>query len=435
MNLLGILALVIFLGGYLLITLEHKLSTNKSAVALTLGAVLWILASLVVDANEVSHLLHEAAAEVFQIIAFLLAAMALVEILIHYRFFDIIKTKLAQLKLNDKKQFVIVGAITFFLSAILDNLTVTIVMVQIARQFFTGKNLLVVVGGIVILANAGGAWSPIGDVTTIMLWLADKFTALEIIRNTFVPSAVLGLVSGWLLFRQIADSKTDALVDKNIKLSRGEKTVITTALLSFSLPLIMNLIGLPPYLGLLLGLGLVWGLIEFAKYRSKTPTHLTANIETLLQRTDISSLQFFIGILLSVSALNAFGILERVSTFIFGPEQEAIRVVGGSIIIGLLSAIVDNVPLTALSIDLITIADPMMWTFLALTVGTGGSVLVIGSVSGVVAMGMVKELNFGNYLKIAALPALIGYLAAIIVYGLIFYLFDREAFITLLSLA
>jgi len=434
MELLSILAIAIFAVGYAAITLEHKFATNKSAVALSVGAILWVIASFAVERETITHLLHDAASEIFQIVAFLLAAMALVEILVHYRFFDIIRTRLAQMKLKDKKQFMIMGVLTFFLSAVLDNLTVTIVMIQIARQFFTGKNLLIVAAGIVILANAGGAWSPIGDVTTIMLWLADKFTAMEIITHTIIPSMILGVVSGWMMMRQMDDTATDAIVDSNIKLSKSEITVISVALGSFSLPLIMNLMGLPPYLGLLLGLGVVWGTIEFAKKRSKVKTHLNANIENLLQKTDISSLQFFIGILLAVSALNAFGILERVSSFIFGAEQQVLQVTIGAVVIGLLSAIVDNVPLTALSIDLITITDTYVWTFIALTVGTGGSALVIGSVAGVVAMGMVKNLTFGNYLKYATIPALVGYFAAIIAYAVIFYLFDKEAFISMISL-
>jgi len=417
MNLTGIIALLIFIAGYALITLEHRLSTNKSAIALAVGSILWILlAATTSHPEELNHLLHDTGAEIFSIIAFLLAAMAIVEILAHYRFFDLIRMKLAKLNLDDKKQFIVMGVITFFLSAILDNLTVTIVMVQIARQFFVKKNLLIAVAGIVILANAGGAWSPIGDVTTIMLWLANKFTVMEIITHTFVPSAILGTVAGGLLVRQMTNSKMDAIIDKAIKLSRGEKTVITTALGSFTLPLIMNIIGLPPYLGLLLGLGIVWCIIEYAKFHSKTKTHLNANIDNLLQKTDISSLKFFIGILLAVAALNAFGILESVSVFLFGAAQDPIRLTAGTTIMGLLSAIVDNVPLTALSIDLIKSTEPAVWTFLAFAVGTGGSALIIGSVSGVVAMGMVKELNFGNYLKIATIPAVVGYAAGVIGY-------------------
>jgi len=417
MDIFGILALGIFGAGYALITLEHKLSTNKSAIALAIGSILWILlAATSPDKDHLTHVLHDTGAEIFSIIAFLLAAMAIVEILAHYRFFDLIRMKLMKMKLNDKRQFVVMGILTFFLSALLDNLTITIVMVQIARQFFVGKNLLIAVAGIVILANAGGAWSPIGDVTTIMLWLADKFTVMEIITHTLVPSMVIAVVSGYLLLRQMIDSKKDAIMDKGIRLSKGEKTVITACLVSFTFPLFMNLIGLPPYLGLLLGLGIVWCIIEYAKYHSTTTSHLKANIDMLLQKTDISSLKFFIGILLAVAALNTFGVLEIVSVLLFGANEDPTRLMTGTAAIGLLSAIVDNVPLTALSIDLIESTNPFVWTFMALAVGTGGSALIIGSVAGVVAMGMVKELNFGNYLKIATIPAVVGYIAGLASY-------------------
>ncbi len=230
----GIVALVIFIIGYALITLEHKLNTNKSAVALSLGAILWILAAVTTsDKAEISHIITEAGAEIFQIVVFLLAAMTLVEILVHYRFFDVIRTKLARLKLKDKKQFAVMGIITFFLSAVLDNLTVTIIMIQIARQFFSGKNLLIAAAGIVILANAGGAWSPIGDVTTIMLWLAHKFSATEIILQAFIPSAILGIVSGYFMYRQMEDKNTDYTVDRPTDFSRSEKFVIGSILLRF----------------------------------------------------------------------------------------------------------------------------------------------------------------------------------------------------------
>ncbi len=411
-----------FGAGYLLITLEHKAYTHKSAVALSLGAILWIIVAVTKEKTFVTHSLHDSGAEIFQIVAFLLAAMALVEILVHYRFFDIVQTKLAKMKLKDRKQFIIIGFFTFFLSAILDNLTVTIVMTQIAKQFFKDKNLLISVAGIIILANAGGAWSPIGDVTTIMLWLANKYSAIEIITHTFIPSALLAIVSGALITRQIKNSKTVAVLNSNTTLSRGEKVVITMSFISFTFPVILNIVGLPPYLGLLLGLGIVWGLIEFAKHRSKTPTHLNANIEKLIQRTDISSIKFFIGILLAVSAMQAAGVLETISVFIFGEHQEVGRVILGSTVMGLLSAVIDNVPLTALSIDLITIQDSTLWSFVALTVGTGGSALVIGSVAGIVAMGMVKNLTFGAYLRIATLPSLVGYFVAVATFTLMFFI-------------
>lgn len=415
MDAYAISAIILFIIGYTAITLEHKLGTHKSAIALALGGALWILTAFSpVSKEEISHHLHDAGAEIFSIVAFLLAAMALVEILIHYRFFDIIRQWLSKMKLRDKKQFIIIGFLTFFLSAVLDNLTITIVMIQIARRFFKDNNLLIVTAGIVILANAGGAWSPIGDVTTIMLWLAHKFDAMEVIVQGFIPAAVIGLVSGSLLVRQMKDTTFNMAGEEKIVLSRGEKIVITLALASFSLPLIMNLLGLQPYLGLLYGLGVVWLFIEFSKIRSQRKTHLEANIDHFLQKTDISSLKFFIGILLSVSALQALGILEQLSVLVFGEHQETNRIILGNILLGPLSSIVDNVPLTALAIDIINTPNTSLWVLLALSVGTGGSLLIIGSVAGVVAMGMIKELTFEKYLKIASFPAFAGFVAGMI---------------------
>jgi len=373
---LSLLAAGVFVLGYVLITLEHRFHTNKSAISLALAAILWIITSFAL--NDVEHLRHavsEAGVEVFNIVVFLLAAMTLVEILIHYRFFDFIRVKLLKLKLDDKKQFLVIGVLTFFLSAILDNLTITIVMIQIARRFFKGENLLVVAAGIVILANAGGAWSPLGDVTTIMIWLAGKFSALEIIMRTFLPSLVLGIVASLMMARRIGKTTEDIKEEKFQRFSRGEKLVIATALGSFSLPLVMSQLGLQPYFGLLLGLGLTWLIVDFVKNRSQTQTHLTANIESFLQKTDIASIKFFIGILLAVSALHTIGVLETFSHLLLGEEQDYVRVIIGNGALGLLSAIVDNVPLTALALDIITLEQTSVWTFLAYCVGIGVWVL------------------------------------------------------------
>lgn len=416
MNYIPYIAVLVFLLGYLLISLEHKFNIHKSAISLLTGGALWVLTALYLGNKEkLTHFISEAGSEIFSIVVFLLAAMTLVEILVHYKLFDLIRVKLLSLGLNDKKQFIVIGILTFFLSAILDNLTVTIVMIQIARRFFKNENLLIVGAGIVILANAGGAWSPIGDVTTIMLWLAGKFTAMEIISRGFLPALALGVVATGLLVRQMKDTSFD-IAEETVRFTRGEGIVIVCAMLSFILPLVMNSFGLPPYMGLLIGLGLVWFLIEFIKQRSGLPTHLDANIEHLLQKTDISSLKFFIGILLAVSALHAMGLLEILSHVVFGEHPTFTTLVTGNVVLGLLSAIVDNVPLTALAIDVMKVTNPSLWVFTALMVGTGGSALIIGSVSGVVAMGMLKELNFGKYLKIATVPALVGYAACVVVW-------------------
>lgn len=414
MNINEIIAIIIFGLGYLLITLEHKFHTNKSAIALALAAILWVIAAITVDnQKEITHILELASAEVFSIVVFLLSAMALVEVLTHYHFFDLIREKLESFKLNNRKQFLVIGGLTFFLSAILDNLTITIVMLQIARRFFREQNLLIVACGVVILANAGGAWSPIGDVTTIMIWLAGKFSAMEIILQTFIPSALLGLTAAFLLSKKIDTKAVVSQKGEKVILSKSEKGVIGMSLFSFSLPIMFSRLGLPPYFGLLFGLGLVWLMIDFAKRRSTRSTHLEANIESLLQKTDLASIKFFIGILLSVSALQALGVLHDLSLLIFGQTQEFTRVIIGNTLIGMASSVVDNVPLTALSLEIITLKDTAVWTLLALTVGTGGSFLLIGSVAGVIAGGIVKELTFEKYLKIASIPALVGYFVGV----------------------
>lgn len=414
---------LIFVVSYLLIVLEHRLNFNKSGIAIVAGSLLWVLVAISgIDRPEIIHAMEMAGAEIFGILAFLLSAMTLVEILVHYNFFDLIRIWLSSLNLDDRKQFVLIGILTFFLSAIFDNLTITIIMIQIARRFFSGKNLLITVAGIVVIANAGGAWSPIGDVTTIMLWLAGKFSVLEIISQTFLPSLVLGIIVAFALSRKINIDTKDVKFEVAKPFSKGEKLVITASLISFTLPLFANLIGLQPYIGLLFGLGVVWLLIDYIKIKSRRQTHLEASIKHFITKVDIISLKFFIGILLSVSALKLLGVLDIFSVFIFGEVQTEQRIILGNIIMGLASSVFDNVPLTAVAIDMIQTHNPWLWSLLALTVGTGGSLLVVGSVSGVVAMGALQELNFSKYLKIVFWPTLLGYFAAIGVWGLLYRL-------------
>lgn len=416
-----IIALIVFILGYILITLEHKLKINKSAIALVTGAVLWILVA--VNHSHFENELIHAGAEIFGLVIFLLAAMSLVEILVHYKFFDIIRGKLYKLGLSEQKQFAVIATLTFFLSAVVDNLTCTIVMTQIARNFFSGTNLIRAVAGIVIAANAGGAFSPIGDVTTIMLWLADKFTAMEIITRGFLPSVSMLIVLIAFMYPKFRKDTDDVKTELITNLGKSEKIIISGVFGSFMFPVIFNQIGLPPYLGLILGLGLVWIIIDiFKQIRPKT-THLGASIEEFIKKTDIPSLKFFIGILLAVSALANLGILETASHLLYGEDGSVIRVIVGNIGLGVLSAIVDNVPLTAIAIDVLPTTDSNLWVLLALTVGTGGSLLVIGSAAGVIAMGMIKELSFGNYLKHAFFPAFAGYIVGIAVWCIQYFVF------------
>lgn len=418
---------LIFALGYLGIAIEHKIHMSKSAIALAMGGLLWLVVALTVGGGDhgISEAVRHAGGEIFEIVAFLLAAMSLVEILVHYRLFDFIRGKLFALGLNDRQQFLGITFITFFLSALLDNLTTTIVMVQIARQFFKEKNLLVVAAAIVIAANAGGAWSPIGDVTTIMLWIAGKFTGSEIVLKGILPSLALYVVSIGLMYPQIKNQRdSDSSSEIVERLKRSEWAVIIFTLLSFMLPMVMNAVfHLPPYLGLLIGLGIVWMAVDFFKRVRPHETHLTANIDSLIQKADIASIKFFIGILLAVSALHSLGALEILSDRLYGHDATTQQMITGNIGLGLVSAILDNVPLAAIAIQILHTTDVNLWVLLALTLGTGGSLLVIGSAAGVVAMGMLKELTFATYLRIATLPALAGYVAGVTVWWIQTYAF------------
>jgi Na+/H+ antiporter NhaD/arsenite permease-like protein len=416
-----------FVIGYIIITLEHHWRVNKSITATALAAILWAgIALSGADHDLVESAIHHLSGETFSLIVFLLAAMTLVEVLVHYRFFDLLRVKLFSLGLKDSAQLVLISGIAFILSAIIDNLTTTIVMVQIARRFFRGKNLLIAAGSIVIAANAGGAFSPVGDVTTIMIWLAGKFTALEIILWGFLPSLAIYLVSMLLMLRQIeGDTKDDTPTTfETVSLTSSEKVVIGTTFASFTLPPLAHFVGLPPFMGLLFGVGIVGLLIAWFSHTSETKeSHLSMEIEKLLAKLDITSLLFFIGILFAVGALGFLGILDQISNYVFGENPADSRLIAGSILLGAVSAILDNIPLTAAALDILQTTDFRIWVLLAICVGTGGSMLIIGSAAGVVAMGMVKELSFSQYVKIAALPAAAGYVAGIIVWYIQYLLF------------
>jgi Na+/H+ antiporter NhaD/arsenite permease-like protein len=417
MELIAWIAAGLFCLGYVFITLEQKFSTHKSAIALLMGGVLWVLAALSLrdHPGELDEALTHTGSEIFGIVAFLLAALALIEILVHYRFFDLIRFKLLKLKVGDRQQFLVLMTLTFFLSALLDNIAITIAMLQIARRFFTGRNLIIAAAGIVITANAGGAWSPIGDITTILLWLAEKFTATEIIQYAFLPCAALAIVANGLLYRKLDNTSFEKREAGDMgALSLSEKLVITTAMGSFLLPLAMSTIGLPPYVGLLLGLGLTWSMIEFAKHMSRTEhkSHLSANIEHLMQAVDLPSVKYIMGILLAVLALSTLGVLSYASLAIVGSDPSSNQLVLANFGLGFLSGIVDNASLVAIAIQTLPMTDPELWALTAIAAGNGGSLMVIASAAGIVAMGNFKQLNVAQYFKIASLPALLGLLAA-----------------------
>ncbi len=292
----------VFVFGYVAIVMEHQWRLHKTHTALFLGSLLWVLIAIFSGEHGLEEVLGDIGREVFELVAFLLAAMTLVEILIHYQFFDFVRTKIQRFQLTDSGQLWLLASVAFFLSAIIDNLTTTIVMIQIARRFFRGNNLLVVAAAIVIAANAGGAFSPIGDITTIMLWLSGKFSVGEILAWGFLPSLTIMLMSVALLSRRIKHDTVDSEESgqESFRLTRSERIIVTIALLSFSLPLTAHFFGLPPYMGLLLGLGTTGIAIAlFARIARYPKTHLAADIERLLKSVDYASILFFVGILRS----------------------------------------------------------------------------------------------------------------------------------------
>jgi Na+/H+ antiporter NhaD/arsenite permease-like protein len=409
-----ILSIIIFILGYLGISQEHILKISKTSLSLILGVVLWILAIIHKSGNAGPGLL-ESGGEIFGLIVFLLSAMTLVEILTHYGLFDFIYKKIIGLGLKDKSQFFIICTLTFAFSSILDNLTTTIVFIQIARRFFKGENLMRATSAIIISANAGGVFSPVGDVTTTMLWLSGKFTAQQIFTTGFLPSLAVFIIAVLWIGSSVTNDTADRMEESAV-LDKFDWLIITMSFLSFCLPFLMTLINLPPYFGLILGLGIIWMTIDLARLQRPESTKLSMSIDKFFQKTDISSLYFFVGILLSISALEYMGIMEEMSHALFSSNPSFMKILGGNVAIGFLSSIFDNIPLTAAAIKIVKTSDPNLWVLLALTAGTGGSLLLIGSAPGIVAMNIVKGLSFTKYARLATIPALFGYAAGILVW-------------------
>lgn len=427
-----------------LVITEHFHGVAKSPVVLIGGVVIWTLSRVALAPDERSHFLMEMESEIFRLTAFLMYAMALVAIMNMHGMFHLIKKAIYSLQWDDRREFLAVCLLTFFASAVLDNLTITLVMLSISPYFFrTEKNQQVTAAAVVINANAGGAWSPIGDVTTIMLWVQGKITAQEVLTQGFLPAAAMGIVASGMLYFQIQNTTENVVEDMDVIVSLGEKLILLLCGVSFALPLIVSLTGEQPYMGLMLGLGGVWAVCGIQdrmqvqlnvatsngngtslahhpdhEGESHQQTRLERNLEHVFREIEMPTIMFLFGILLAVGGLQASGVLEHLSHALLGTDPSFQRVAGTNVLLGLLSALVDNVPLTALAIKTMTVTHGKLWVLLALTVGTGGSVLSVGSVPGVVAMGKVKGLTFFTYLRIASAPALAGYAAMVAVWYL-----------------
>ncbi len=427
------LMIVIFVLGYAAIALEHPLKVNKSATALLLAAILWAVYALmgpngIHSENLIAHL-----GETAEILFFLLGAMTIVEIVDRHDGFSIITDRITTT--NKRKLLWIIGLLTFFMSSVLDNLTTSIVMCALLRKLVGDQKTRWFFAGMVILAaNAGGAWSPIGDVTTIMLWIGGQVSTVKIMTSLILPSlvslvvplAIIGLTMKGEVERpkSVEQSKTNAVSKKQSLLV----LCLGVGLLLFT-PIFKTITHLPPYLGILLGLGVLWVVTELM--HKKNPTnYANLNVCNIIQRVDVPSVLFFLGILMAVQCLNEAGHLALLSQTL---NENVGNVYAINVIIGVLSSVIDNVPLVAASMGMYPIADAaqvladpslaafvqdgIFWEGLAYCAGTGGSMLIIGSAAGVAVMGMEK-IDFIWYLKNISLWALIGYLAGFGVYVL-----------------
>lgn len=412
---------ILFLVGYLLITLEDVVRLNKTATALLLGVVCWILYALsATDARIVTQSLAEHLNQIAQIVFFLLGAMVIVELIDAHQGFqavtDLIRTRRIQ------RLVWTVCLLTFFLSAILDNLTTSIVMVTVTRHLIAHRTLRQEVAGfIIVAANAGGAWSPLGDVTTTMLWIGGQLTATNVIKSLFAPSLVALLIplSIWSLWPRgkLSPPPMPSRSQTRKSTAVARNTMLIVGVLMFMLvPVLKQLTGLPPFMGMLLALSVVWILSELLNYHKDEAERERSSAAYALSKIDTSSLLFFVGILLAVGALEATHILAGVAIWLNDTVGSLDLTV---LLIGTASAVVDNVPLVAATMGMYDIrtfpADHRLWEFLAYCVGTGGSLLVIGSAAGVAVMGM-ERLTFFGYVRRTGWLALLGYIAGALTY-------------------
>ena len=455
------LIIAVFIVGYVGIALEHTININKTAIAIVVGILCWTLFMFAtpgesltqsqnyntfveifklesgvssIDQISPEHLqrefvnfsLAEHLGSIAQILFFLLGAMTIVELVDAHQGFRIITDRIRTQ--NPVKLLWSVCWITFFLSSILDNLTTTIVMVSLMRKLIGDRERkLLFLSMIIIAANAGGAWTPIGDVTTTMLWIGGKITSLNIVKTLLVPSvfcllAPLVVVSyslrGESEYSQVA-SKTDVH-----HTTRHGKVMLFLGIGALvSVPLFKTFAHMPPYTGILLGLGLLWIVSELINPDLDEAAKKHYTVAGALSRIDVPSVLFFLGILLAVGALESMQVLyelARVLDNTFGDQRIIIA------LIGLLSAIVDNVPLVAAAMGMydpvVHPTDHLVWEFLAYCAGTGGSILIIGSAAGVAVMGMEK-VSFVWYLRKISLLALLGYLAGILAYVVTYPIF------------
>jgi NhaD family Na+/H+ antiporter len=423
------LLIVIFCVAYLAIAFEHPIKVNKSASALLGAGLLWsVYAILTPDSTHVADSLSETLIGTAQIVFFLMGAMTIVEVIDAHDGFDVVTSRIKTKNLSTLMW--LVSLVAFFLSSVLDNLTTAIVMVSLIKKIIDSREQrLLFAGMIVIAANAGGAWSPIGDVTTTMLWIGGQITAAEIVKGLFLPSLInmvvpLIVTSFWLKGRQVVAPAKLQSEDQLPQTTAFERNVMFFLGLGIlvAVPAFKTWTHLPPYMGILLGLGVLWlvGDLVHREKQDQDKEHLT--LVRALSRIDMGSITFFIGILLAVATLEHTHVLSSLASWM---DQAIGRQDLIVLVIGLASAVVDNVPLVAASMGMYSLADyptdSFLWEFMAYCAGTGGSILIIGSAAGVAAMGLEK-IEFGWYVRKISGLALVGYFSGAVLYILQYHL-------------
>ena len=443
-----ILIILLFIIGYLSITLEHPLKLDKTVPSLLMAAVMWAFLSIgfnngwfsIIDSHGhvfniakgslqanhesfIENLMHHFG-KTSEILIFLIGAMTIVEIIDLHRGFDVIKSRINTS--NKVRLLWVLGTVAFILSSIIDNLTATIVLITLLRKLVPQREYRIWYASLIIIAaNAGGAWSPIGDVTTTMLWIANKVTAAGLSEYVIVPAVLCFVVPFFIAsklkpFKGTIVRKTFNINEQSEKLLSSKKMLFVGLGAIVFVPVFKIITGLPPYIGMMFSLGFVWLFSEYVtpyENFNKNEKHLYSGHKAL-SKIEFSSILFFLGILMAVAALESlvFGQINGVDTGTLRYAAESLSNAVPNmdvvvILLGILSAVIDNVPLVAASMGMYTYEiDHPVWHFIAYSAGTGGSMLIIGSAAGVAAMGMEK-IDFIWYLKRITWLAFAGFIA------------------------
>ena len=428
--------IALFVLGYLMIALEHVLNVNKATFALLMSGILWAVYAMCSHDPNLSEDMVIALGDTCEIVVFLIGAMTIVELIDRYGGFNIIVHRIHAK--NKRGLMWVLALVAFFMSSILDNMTTTIIMVMMLRRLLSNqKERWLFACVIVLAANSGGAWSPIGDITTIMLWMKNYVSSVDLIVNLLIPSLVSVVIPTFIATRYVKSEPVEQLNsgDQRIgyELSRHHRGLSKLVLCCgvaglLFVPIFKSITHLPPYMGILISLGCLWLLTELIVRHYRLDGKIEGRISQVVRHIDMSTILFFLGILLSVGALQQAGILNELAHWLDRNLHEPYTING---IIGVLSSIVDNVPLVAACMNMYPVAtdamvtaaadptymsffveDGLFWHLLTFCAGVGGSLLIIGSAAGVVAMG-IEKIPFMWYAKHITWLAFLGYVAGI----------------------